>query len=181
MPAASTVCLSKLVSRILRHRPDQAGLQLAPDGWARVSELLAGLAALGPPVSHELLVEIVRTSDKNRFELSEDGLRIRARHGHSVRVDLRYEPSPPPPVLFHGTVATSMASIRRRGLTRQKRTHVHLAESPQSAAEVGARRGPPIILRIRALDLAAAGHAFFRTAAGVWLVDRVPPEYLELP
>jgi putative RNA 2'-phosphotransferase len=29
--------------------------------------------------------------------------------------------------------------------------------------------------------MAAAGHTFYRSANGVWLVDTVPPEYLALP
>jgi putative RNA 2'-phosphotransferase len=43
---------------------------------------------------------------------------------------------------------------------------------------VGARRGQPIVLVIAAARMHQAGHAFFRSANGVWLVDHVPPEFL---
>jgi putative RNA 2'-phosphotransferase len=40
------------------------------------------------------------------------------------------------------------------------------------------RRGKPIVLIVHAAEMAAAGHVFYRSENGVWLVDRVPPEYL---
>ena len=45
----------------------------------------------------------------------------------------------------------------------------------------GARRGRPVVLVVRAAEMAAAGHVFFKSDNGVWLVDHVPVEFLELP
>jgi putative RNA 2'-phosphotransferase len=37
------------------------------------------------------------------------------------------------------------------------------------------------VLHVDAARMHADGFAFFITANGVWLVDRVPPEYLSVP
>jgi putative RNA 2'-phosphotransferase len=80
-------------------------LELDEAGWVAVDALLVGFAARGTPLTKKELEEIVRTSDKQRFALSDDGLRIRASQGHSVEVELGYAPKDPPAILFHGTVA----------------------------------------------------------------------------
>jgi putative RNA 2'-phosphotransferase len=38
-----------------------------------------------------------------------------------------------------------------------------------------------VLLTIRAADLHAAGHEFFRSANGVWLTDHVPPAFITFP
>lgn len=171
--------LSKAVSRVLRHRPDAAGVTLDRDGWCRVDELLAGLAQAGTVVTEEQLREIVRTSDKQRFALSDDGLSIRANQGHSVRgVNLRLPSKTPPSRLYHGTVASSLASIAKQGLLPIRRHHVHLSPDVATATAVGARRGTPVLLEIDAGAMHRAGHRFMRSDNGVWLTDAVPSQYI---
>jgi putative RNA 2'-phosphotransferase len=46
---------------------------------------------------------------------------------------------------------------------------------------VGARRGPAVLLTVRAQQMHAAGHLFYRSENGVWLVDAVPTEFLDFP
>jgi putative RNA 2'-phosphotransferase len=175
------VSLSKLLSLILRHRPEDFGVTLTSDGWASVDAVLAAFAARGRPLDRARLHDLVRTSDKQRFALSDDGLRIRAHQGHSIAVDLGHPAAVPPPRLFHGTVARYLPAIRAAGLVRGRRHHVHLSASVTQAEIVGRRRGPPVIIEVRAAEMAAAGHAFVLTPNGVWLTDHVPPEYLIIP
>ncbi len=59
-----------------------------------------------------------------------------------------------------------------------KRHHVHLSPDAATAAMVGARRGKPVVLTVRAAVLAATGQPFFLTANRVWLTSCVSPEYL---
>jgi putative RNA 2'-phosphotransferase len=72
------------LSLVLRHKPEEMKLELDDAGWVEVDALLLGFAARGTPLTRKELEDIVRTSDKQRFALSEDGLRIRASQGHSV-------------------------------------------------------------------------------------------------
>lgn len=179
MDSAALVRLSRRLSYILRHDPASAGLTLDPQGWVAVDDLLA---ALGTSVSRDDLDTVVAGNDKRRYAIrSGAGGRdeIRASQGHSVPVDLGLDRVPPPPVLYHGTSAAALPSIRARGLERGGRHHVHLSPDVTTAAAVGRRRrGPVAVLAVDAAAMAAAGHAFYRSANGVWLTDHVPPEYL---
>src|SRR5208337_4137738 len=94
---------SKFLSLILRHEPERVGLSLGDAGWIGVDELLRAVNQHGIPLTLDQLKHIVATSDKKRFALSDDGLRIRASQGHSIDVDLHYEPQEPPELLYHGT------------------------------------------------------------------------------
>ncbi|MBA4068079.1 MAG: RNA 2'-phosphotransferase [Isosphaera sp.] len=174
------VRVSKFLSRVLRHAPGDIGLSLEPGGWVPVADLLAGAAAAGVPLTPDDLAEVVRTSDKQRFAFDESGAKVRANQGHSVDVDLQLEPADPPAVLYHGTGHGARDAILSAGLVKMARHHVHLSPDTATATKVGARHGRPVVFAVDAARMAAAGHAFFRSANGVWLVDRVPPEYLRL-
>ena len=92
--------LSKLLSFVLRHRPAAVGLSLDPGGWVPLDVLVEALIRHGHQATRARVLEVVRSSDKQRFAL--DGDRIRASHGHSQPVELGYAAEPPPAVLFHG-------------------------------------------------------------------------------
>ncbi|WP_102125869.1 RNA 2'-phosphotransferase [Deinococcus planocerae] len=166
--------LSRRLSYLLRHAPHEAGVPLEPGGWLPVEAVLRHLR-----ISREGLERVVRTNDKRRFTL--EGERIRANQGHSVPVDLKLTPTPPPPVLYHGTHPEALPAIRREGLRRMSRHHVHLSPDPETARRVGARRGRPVVLTVRAGDMHGAGHVFYLSENGVWLVEAVPPEFLSFP
>jgi putative RNA 2'-phosphotransferase len=172
------VRVSKRLSYVLRHRPESVGLTLDPRGWVAVDDLLAALAAHGLPVTRAELEHVVATNDKRRFALDPTGSFIRASQGHSVAVELGYQPVPPPAELFHGTVDRFLDAIRREGLRPGGRHAVHLSPDRPTAEAVGARRGRPVVLRIDAATMADDGYLFCRSANGVWLVDAVPPRYL---
>ena len=171
MDEKSRTAGSKFLSYVLRHEPAAVGIALDSGGWVAVDVLLDACAQHGRRLSRDELDEVVATSPKQRFALSEDGQRIRANQGHSTAVDLGYEPAEPPDVLFHGTVARLLPSIRDKGLQRMERHHVHLSPDEVTARAVGGRRGKPVILRIDARAMRDAGHVFFVTPNGVWLTD----------
>jgi putative RNA 2'-phosphotransferase len=179
--AREDVRRSKFLALVLRHAPERIGLTLGDDGWIGVEQLLSALAAHGAAMARADLERIVRESDKQRFAFSEDGLYIRAQQGHSVAVKLDFPEAAPPAILFHGTVSRFLAAIRREGLTRRARHHVHLSAIREGAVAVGARRGKPVVLEVRAAGMAADGFVFYRSGNGVWLTERVPASYLVFP
>ena len=157
-------------------------MQLDKEGWLEISTLIENANKHGTTITLELLHEVVVTSDKQRFSLSEDGLRIRANQGHSLSdVNLQLSPSTPPNKLFHGTVAQFLPSIRLQGLLKRSRNHVHLSADPGTATNVGMRRGKPIVLSIASAKMHTSGYQFFLSQNGVWLTDSVPFEFITFP
>lgn len=172
--------ISKRLSYHLRHHPDELGLTLEPGGWVPVDELLAALARKGMAISRAELEEVVARNNKRRFAFDETGERIRANQGHSVEVDLGLEPVEPPAELYHGTGERAVAAILREGLRKMRRHHVHLSADQETARAVGARHGRPVVLIVDAAAMHKAGHRFYRSANGVWLVDEVPATFLSV-
>jgi putative RNA 2'-phosphotransferase len=80
--------------------------------------------------------------------------------------------------LYHGTVERFLPAILSEGLLPMGRHHVHLSPDLDTAVKVGARRGQPIVLRVKASDMARAGYRFQLTSNRVWLTRHVPPLYL---
>jgi putative RNA 2'-phosphotransferase len=175
-----TVRISKMMSKHLRHEPEALGLQLEPGGWVRVDDLLSGLAKKGFRISRDVLEEVVRDNDKQRFSFDDSGLKIRANQGHSTTVDLQLEPAEPPAVLYHGTNEAAVASILESGLQRMSRHHVHLSPDLETARRVGMRKGPVVILEIDAALMHSENIAFYRSDNGVWLVDAVPERFIRV-
>lgn len=169
---------SRFLSLILRHKPEEIGLSLDQQGWAEIDELLAKMKAAGKPLSRSGLFEIVETSDKKRFTLSENGTHVRAAQGHSVPVDLGLAAQTPPDVLYHGTAKSTLDVIMREGLKPLSRQQVHLSTDIETATTVGQRHGKPVVLSIAAKEMAASGIAFFQAENGVWLTDHVPTSYI---
>jgi putative RNA 2'-phosphotransferase len=85
----------------------------------------------------------------------------------------------PPDLLFHGTAERNLHAILSEGLRPMRRHHVHLSPDAETAGRVGARRGIPVILRVKAQELHAIGVPFFLTANNVWLVEAVPQQFIE--
>ncbi|GAB2806675.1 RNA 2'-phosphotransferase [Actinocorallia aurea] len=143
-----------------------------------VADLLEACRRHRMALSEADLREVVAGNDKRRFAFSPDGLRIRASQGHTITVDLGLPAVTPPDVLYHGTVGSVLEAIFREGLRPMDRHAVHLSPDTETARRVGARRGRPVLLRVDAAAMAAAGHLFQRTDNGVWLTGHVPPSYL---
>lgn len=175
------VRVSRFLSLVLRHKPETIGITLDRGGWARVDELLAGARRVGVPLTMGLLQVVVAQNDKQRFSFSEDGLRIRAKQGHSIPVDLGLEPQPPPELLYHGTATRFLQSIRERGLLPGNRAHVHLSLDVRTAVSVGKRHGRPVVLVVQAGRMHRDGLGFYLSENGVWMTRHVPVEYVIFP
>jgi putative RNA 2'-phosphotransferase len=172
------VKISKKLSYVLRHQPQSIEINLDEQGWVAVQVLLDAFAKHLFPLTLEELELVVAENNKKRFAFNEDKTQIRASQGHSIEVDLGYDPAQPPEFLFHGTATQFIDSIRAKGLVKQKRHHVHLSADEATALNVGARHGKPIVLKVKALEMYEKGIAFFISENGVWLTDHVPTEYV---
>jgi putative RNA 2'-phosphotransferase len=171
---------SKFLSFVLRHQPDAIGLRLDSEGWVAIDALIAAANADGKRVDRALIDEVVVTNDKQRFAISDDGLRIRAVQGHSsAQVDIQYAEKTPPEFLYHGTASRFLLSINKKGLIAGARHHVHLSQDATTAVQVGARHGMPVVLTVQAARMHAAGFRFYQADNGVWLTEHVPISFTQ--
>ncbi|NOU71701.1 RNA 2'-phosphotransferase [Paenibacillus sp. LMG 31458] len=169
--------LSKFISKILRHSPEDFGLSLNPvDGSCAIADLLEILRV--QTKWSELKVsdieEVVARCEKQRFEINGD--RIRARYGHS-HDKVSYPMAVPPLVLYHGTNVQAAPLILKQGLRPMKRQYVHLSEGLHFATLAGKRRGGLVILAIDTVKASQAGVVFYYAGNEVWLADAVPAEF----
>ena len=144
------------------------------NGWVNIEELLS---KADNGLTREILEGIVAEDTKQRYAVA-DG-RIRANQGHSVEVDLKLKKAIPPVTLYHGTYAAVVDAIKKQGLKKMKRHHVHLSADYETAVKVGARRGKPVVLEIDTRDMVKQGVAFFISENGVWLTDFVEPKFIQ--
>lgn len=175
--------VGRYLAAILRHKkiPDHLGLHHDRQGWLSIADIIEKSAnnRKAPPLSMELIELAVLHCDKQRYVISPDRTRIRARQGHSFAVDLGLDATVPPVTLYHGTVDRFLGSIMREGLTPQKRQHVHLTHDLATAQDVGGRRkGDVVVLKVDAKAMLADGHTFYKSENGVWLTDAAPSKYL---
>lgn len=113
--------LSKFLSLVLRHKPEQIGLTLDENGWADVEELIEKVNRHAMQLDREMLKYAVESNNKRRFAFNESKTKILANQGHNIDVDLGLEPVQPPGLLYHGTPKTNLDSIRKSGLMKRGR------------------------------------------------------------
>lgn len=173
------VKMSKFLSLVLRHKPEDIQLTLDSNGWVSIEQLIIQANKFDIPLSIDSLMEIIKTSDKKRFTVSDDSLFIRAAQGHSSeQVCVTYPKKTPPEFLYHGTAIINLDSIKQQGILPATRHHVHLSKDHETAFTVGSRHGKPIVLKINALSMHNDGFDFYLSENNVWLTKIVPERYL---
>lgn len=172
---------SKFLSYVLRHKPEAIAITLDSEGWVNVDNLISQANKHGESLTRELIEEVVKTNDKKRFKISDDGLAIRASQGHSTQqVDVNHTEQTPPEFLYHGTATRFIDSIKKQGLIAGDRHYVHLSVNEQTAISVGQRHGKPVVIKIQALLMSQQGFTFYLADNGVWLTQSVPANFLIL-
>jgi len=169
--------LGKYISYLLRHAPEKAGLDMDEHGYVKVDQLLKKL-----DISDEDLDWIVENNNKKRYSYNEDMTLIRANQGHSINVDVELEKIDPPHVLYHGTTIKNWESIKKNGLLKMNRQHVHLSGDKETARNVAKRHcsnpSEELILIINAKLMDFEGYKFYISKNGVYLTDHVPYKYI---
>lgn len=170
--------ISKFLSLVLRHKPEEIGIDLDSNGWTDVKALIEKTNQSGISLNFDILKHIVDTNPKRRFAFNETLDKIRANQGHSVEVELGYIAKQPPSILYHGTAEKNVASILQQGLRKGERHHVHLSADVDTAIKVGQRHGKPVVFEVKAEQMFDDKHEFYLSDNGVWLTEHVPAKYL---
>lgn len=194
--------VGKLLTYVLRHSPESVGVEMSPEGWVVIDDLLSSLYSQekNNVTKAELfeIVELERRSyeepdnpnlkalrGKKRFGISPDGKRVRCLQGHStskvsaIEYDLT---AVVPELLYHGTSVENASQILEDKVIKpMERLQVHLSDNLDTASAVGKRHGKLHILTIDAKRMERDGCELLRSLNGVWLCDEVPTKYLHNP
>lgn len=170
--------ISKHLSRILRHQADLLRLNVDPEGFVAIDDLLPLMRQAVPDISSDVIHQVVEMSEphKQRFSIM-DGT-IRANYGHSFSIRIEYLPQEPPATLYHGTSMDAKPAILRDGLLPMKRQFVHLTTDIALARQIGTRHGVPFILAVDAARAHRDGIAFYSANKTFWLIAFLPSQYL---
>lgn len=188
--------LGRLLSSVLRHRAVDLKLNVRSDGYVPVKDLLklTTKTQAGAPLhsySVDDIGEAVKRDNKQRFGLLEEKsvLYIRANQGHSMKlIDSEGLLKPilsaeEVPVCVHGTYLKNLESIKKNGLNRMKRNHVHFARGlPADNGVISGMRGNcEVLIYLDAKKALQDGMKLFVSENGVILTEGfngvVPPEY----
>ena len=169
--------VSKYLSYILRHHPEDANIELDEHGYTSVETLIRNIKY---DITMQDLERIVREDEKKRYSFNNDKTKIRANQGHSVFVNLDLPNSVPPEILFHGTSKSHINDIMRDGIKPMSRIKVHLSKDYGTAVNVGSRHGKPVVLKVLANKAWESGVEFQLTENGYWLTDYISPEFIEI-
>ena len=176
--------LSKILSLILRHKPDAFGIHLSNDGFSiETIDVIAKRISdrKGILFTEDHIRAIVQFDPKGRFEIKNN--RIRALYGHSINVDLNLEPvKNPPDILYHGTPLRNRKHVLEYGILPQHRIFVHLSLNSNDAIEVAKRHINPnefdkriVLFEISTAKLAELGIKLYRPSKVVFITDHIPP------
>lgn len=170
--------LSSFMTKILRHNPHEFGILLNNEGYCELGDLLIAVKSQNQWnfVTETDMKEIVKTCEKQRFELQDT--KIRARYGHSYK-KLEYKEMEPPENLIHGTNTKVKELILKEGLKTMGRQYVHLSESEHFATLAGKRRGELVLLDIDTKKAKEKGVKFYYAGNEVWLAEYIPPEAIK--
>lgn len=173
--------LSKLMSGLLRHFPEAAGLRPDLEGFIGIDELVEAIRERWKRrefyawVAREHIEAIAKLDPKGRFELRGD--EIRATYGHTTRVEVKYLEDREVRILYHGTSEGALPGIMTDGILRMRRKWVHLTSSFRDAIEVGRRKGGrTVVLEVDAEKLRRRGITVYKAGKNVYVVERVPPD-----
>ena len=172
--------LGRFISLILRHKPETIDLKLDKNGWANTKELIEKISKSGREIDFEILERIVNENNKKRYSFNEVKTKIRAVQGHSIDVNLELKEVVPPAILYHGTAFKNLESIKKEGIIKMSRQHVHLSADVETAKNVATRHsGKYIIFEIDTEAMLKENYKFYLSENKVWLTDFVPSRFIK--
>jgi putative RNA 2'-phosphotransferase len=172
--------ISKRLSYILRHNPYRFKIALDEEGWADINNILNSLHNFKDltDLKKEDLLYLISNQDRVRFVIN--GNKIKATHGHTIKVE-KNAPIIPPDILYHGTSRKYIKSIFLHGLLKMQRQFVHLSIDTYTAMEIGNRKDSnPTIIKVDSRKACKEGILFYKGSDKVWLSENILPKYLKV-
>lgn len=175
---AKTEQLGRLVAGMLRHFPGDLGLSMDSRGWVDITSASEALRKRHRWASEEMLIALVESDPKQRYEIREG--KVRARYGHSVNVELDH-PSNTLPKLYYGASEEEADRIIEIGLKPASQRYVHLSTSPEKAWHVATfRTSNPRVIQTDAAAAQRDGVKMMTVNPDIIISEKIPPKYLSI-
>ena len=174
------VKLSKQLSFYLRHGLEKHKIPHDTDGFVELDFLLKFKKF--SQFNVDMVKKVVANNNKKRFDLKtvDDILYIRANQGHSsgkLNDDKMLQLlTKPIEGCYHGTYLKHLESIKKSGLSRMKRKHIHIAESKESIS--GQRNDCNLLIYVNMRLAMNDGIKFYKSSNGVILTPGNDDGYL---
>lgn len=176
------------LSKILRHSAIERGLKIDNAGWVNVNDILRKCKEF-KNITIDDISYIVENNNKKRFSLIEkdNELFIRANQGHSIAsiqdTLLLNEILDPNQIEFavHSTFRKLIPTIKKNGLCRMTRNHIHMAKSKNVKHGIRANANAYIFINVKQAII--DGIKFYESSNGVILSPGlgikgiIPPKY----
>lgn len=173
---AKTEQLGRLVAGGLRHFPADLGLEMDSRGWVDLGKLGQVVQSRHLWASEELVIGLIESDSKQRYEILND--KVRARYGHSVEVELDH-PLNSLPRLFYGASEEEADRILEIGLKSASQRYVHLSTTPEKAWHVATfRTGNPRVIQADAALAKAAGVKMMTVNDDIVISETIPARFL---
>jgi len=172
--------LSSIMIGILRHFPQQFGVQLDRHGWGDIEEIAKAISNKIDRfywVRKRHIVAIALTDKKGRYEIREG--KIRAKYAHTIDVDLSDLPKADVDVLYYPVTEEELDIVLEQGIFPTDRKKVHLSSTIEKAREAGkVRDDSPVILKIDAKKAMEEGVDIRKATNEVYIADRIDAKYI---
>lgn len=173
------VGISKTLSYLLRHAAVKEGLPIEPDGFINLCSILSYPEMKRKSVQLSDIKRVVLTNNKMRFTLVclENVWKIKANQGHSLKevTELSLTQLTIDKINFevvHGTYYIYWMSIKRDGLKRMTRNHIHFACTAIFKENVsGFRKDAEVLIFINVHAALKDGIEFYRSENNVILSE----------
>ena len=174
----SKLRVERTLCYMLRHKPEEFGVELDNFGYASIPSVCAALE-----ISEEQLRNIVAADEKRRYSIVEDY--IRCNFGHSIpSIQIVDTGASIPSSLLHGTKLSNLESIFKTGLRPGSRQSVHMTSELAVAVQVGLRYAKTldnlVILEVDTAAMQANNLAVRSTGTSTYLAGAVPAKYISI-
>ena len=170
--------LGRLVAGGLRHFPGDLGLVMDGQGWVDLTSLGQVVASRHRWAGKELVIALVQSDSKQRYEIAGD--RVRARYGHSVDVELDH-PENKLPRLYYGASEEEADRILEIGIKPASQKYVHLSTTAEKAWHVATfRTGNPRVIQAEAAAAQQAGVRMMTVNDDIVISDMIPARFLSI-
>ena len=183
------VSISKSMSYLLRHKAIEEKINIRPDGFAPVSEIIGWLQISFSEITIDSIKTIVNNDKKNRYTIKTiDGVEyIRANQGHSFSVpelDLKLITDVKSyGVILHASYWKHKTSMEASGIDRRSREHIHMTSTSNPKWGQAIRQDINMFVIVNVELAIKDGFKFYESANNVILCSGnqdgfIPSKYL---